>query len=183
MSKRVASLFSVAMALAILAPLNASWRGDEGDSFPFSWYPMFSRARPDPERADYVVAEAADGSRVILNSQLYARGTMNQARRQLLRLASDPRSAARLCRDVAARLGAKEDAELRRAERVRVVRGWFDMKDYFGNGNKKPLREVNYSVCPIPRRSDAGPDAERPAEPDAERSAEPDADSDTEPAP
>jgi hypothetical protein len=159
MSKRVASLLSVGMALAILAPLHPSLRGEHGDSFPFSWYPMFSRPRPDPERSVYVAGRDEQGRRHFIPSRFYARGTMNQARLQLQNLASRPATAKTLCDRVAERMAEQKARPWRDVVTVQVVRGWFDTQEYFARGNREPVREHVYAACPVARPSTDEPSA------------------------
>lgn len=153
MKKLLPSLFSLALVIAILAPLKEEWRGDYGDSFPLSWYPMFSRPRPDPESSYYVVGQDPDGTRHIITSRYYARGGMNAARRQLGRLARNRRTAKDLCAKIAERLAKKNKGSLARVEKVRIVRGWFHMEEYFGKGNKEPVREHTYASCSVKKRA------------------------------
>lgn len=96
-----ASFLSIGLAVGILAPLDPGLRGRRGDSFPFSWYPMFSRPRPAEEKVDYVVGLDHRGRRFIIHSRHYVRGSMNQARRQITRLAKRPETARAVCEDLA----------------------------------------------------------------------------------
>ncbi len=153
MKKLLPSLVSLVLVVAILAPVKEEWRGDYGDSFPLSWYPMFSRPRPDPESSYYVVGHDPDGTRHIITSRYYARGGMNQVRRQLGRLARNRRTAMDLCKQIARRVGKVERGALVRVERVRIVRGWFHMKEYFDKGNKAPVREHTYAACRVKRQA------------------------------
>ena len=89
--------------------------------------------------------------RHIITSRYYARGGMNQARRQLARLARNRRTARELCHSVAKKVARKNRGSLSKVERIRVVRGWFHMEEYFGKGNKTPVRERVYASCRVKR--------------------------------
>lgn len=158
MEKAWATFLTVVLCVATLLPVHEEFRGVRGDSFPFSWYPMFSRPRPDPEWSNYVVGRTDKGERVIIPSRHYVKGSMNQARRQLDHLVRNPRTAKETCERAARRVARARRGSLSRIEFVRVVRGYFHMEEYFSKGNKEPVREITYAHCRVVR--DIKPSAE-----------------------
>jgi hypothetical protein len=151
MEKLWGVLVSLSVALAILSPLKEEWRGIRGDSFPLSWYPMFSRPRPDPESTNYIVGIEKDGTRHIIRSDLYVPGGMNQARRQLSTLVSSSKSARETCEKAAKAVARHSSGELRDVRELRLVRGYYHMKKYFGDGIKTPEREQVHARCIVKR--------------------------------
>ena len=94
MTKTWAHILAIGLVVAILAPIHESLRGHSGDSFPLSWYPMFSRSRPALEPVTYVLGITASGERHVVHSKHHVQGTMNRARRPLTRLAKRPKTPA-----------------------------------------------------------------------------------------
>lgn len=153
MEKAWAIFLTMVLSLATLLPIHEEFRGARGDSFPFSWYPMFSRPRPDPEWSHYVVGKTDKGERVIIPSWYYVKGSMNQARRQLDHLVRDPRTAKETCERAARRVARARRGSMSAVRTVRVVRGYFHMEEYFSKGNKEPVREITYASCRVERDS------------------------------
>ncbi len=152
MSKTWATILSILLTLAIMAPIHKGLRGARGDSFPLSWYPMFSRPRPALEPVDYVIGITADGERHIVHSKHHVRGTMNRARRQLTRLAKRSATARTLCEQVSEKFGRRRRGKISELVQVRIVRGRFDLKQYFGAGHKAPVSEKIHWACQVPGR-------------------------------
>lgn len=138
----------VVTLLAVLTPLNPSWRGREKDSFPLSWYPMFSKERPEFETPTYAVGVKEDGSRVRLDVSLWTTGGFNQGREMLaeaVRSGVDART--RFCERVAHAAGRKR----RGVVEVRLVKGTYDRRAFFLEGDQVPLRERVLARCPVTR--------------------------------
>lgn len=151
MEKAWATFLTVVLCLAVLLPVHEEFRGPRGDDFPLSWYPMFSRPRPDPEWSHYVVGRTDDGQRVIIPSWYYVKGSMNQARRQLDHLVRQPRTARETCERAARRVARSKRGNMSTVQILRVVRGYFHMEEYFSKGNKEPVREITYARCRVVR--------------------------------
>ena len=83
MHKSISILLSLLLSFALLSPLKKEWRGEDGDSFPLSWYPMFSKPRPNLEGIAYMVGVLSDGSRRVIIANFFVRGPVNQARMQV----------------------------------------------------------------------------------------------------
>lgn len=154
MGKAWALLLAIGLSVAVLLPIHEDFRGVQGDSFPFSWYPMFSRPRPDPDYSNYVLGLTRSGERIYIPSDYYVRGGMNQARRQLDFLVQKPTTAIQVCEQAAKRVARSSNGRYAEVEKVRVARGWFHMEDYFKNGNKSPVREKTFARCKVVRDED-----------------------------
>jgi len=153
-TKTMAAVLSIGLTLAILAPVSKPFRGAQKDSFPLSWYPMFSRPRPAQEPAHYVIGITADGQRYVVHSRHYVGGRLNQARRQLDRLARNEDTARDLCEDVAGKFAELEGGLDGDLVQIWVVYGLFDVKAYFGEGRKAPTKETIRWACQIPGRKE-----------------------------
>lgn len=145
MAPALRSLFGVALALAVAAPV---LRDAQHDSYPFSTYPMFARVLNKP-RLVYAEGVGDAGEATRLPPAMVANDEPMQAMRTL-RLTADAgkRALKRLCATIAGRVAAEPRyATLRQ---VRVVRAQFDPIDYFESGPTPESRE-NLVQCPVKR--------------------------------
>ena len=154
MKKTVAAAILVGLVISVLLPVNEQFRGSHGDEFPFSWYPMFSRPRPKLEPVHYVLGLSKDGTRHIIHSRYYVRGGMNQARRQLDRLAKKRKTARATCEKAAANVARRRSFD--DLTELRVVRGYYDMEKYFSHRIKLPEREDVIWSCRVKRQGESG---------------------------
>ena len=160
LAKGVAGLFSLLLIGAILAPIQQNWRtkrgmdtegGARGDSFPFSYYPMFSLKRGQLYKVNYLVGLDAQGNRHPISHELAGEGGFNQTRRQIDRL-NRRRKGHTLCRHVAANVAGKRKPPYTEIVTVQVVTGAYEFAKYFV-GDKRPLSEVVRASCPIADRA------------------------------
>jgi hypothetical protein len=148
-AKSLATAITAGLVVAVFLPVSPAFRGEHGDEFPFSWYPMFAHPRPSLETVYYVLGSGTGGQRRIVHAHYYLKGGMNQARRQIARLVREPRTTQETCERAARRVAS--DQSLSDVKELRVVRGQFDMKKYFSERNKQPEREVTLARCPVLR--------------------------------
>lgn len=151
MRKAWALIVTFGLIVAVLLPIHPDFRGPRGDSFPFSWYPMFSRPRPDPEWANYIVGTGPDDLRVYIPSRYFVKGGMNQARRQLDYLVTNHRTAKETCRRAAENVARSKNERFAKVDQLVVARGFFHMEEYFSKGNKLPVHEKVYVRCRVER--------------------------------
>ena len=144
--KWLAGAFSLAMIVTVSWPVVENWKPEPRDSFPLSYYRMFSEDRADRQRLTYLAGIDDRGNRYLIPYQFAGTGGMNQVRRQINRRVEQG-EAVELCRSVAARL--------RRSARrppgvawVEVITGTFRMSTYFA-GNRAPLEENVRARCAV----------------------------------
>jgi hypothetical protein len=140
----------VVLVVAVLSPIVQNWRRTPVDRFPLSYYPMFSEARGDTGRFNYVVGYDARGQRERIHYSVMGSGGLNQIRRQLQDAIEDGRTA-RLCQSIAAEIARRPGRRYSDVVRVDVVTGTYRYADYF-TGNKTPLDEQVRATCPVERR-------------------------------
>jgi predicted DCC family thiol-disulfide oxidoreductase YuxK len=144
--KGFASVFSLLLSGATLAPIAQNWRPEPKDGFPFSYYPMFSQKRGDLYRVNYIVGLDTQGNRHLISHKLAGEGGFNQTRRQINRYVRQG-TAEELCRSVAARVGRRNKPPYTEIVTVNIVRGAYRFDDYFA-GNKAPVSERVRASCP-----------------------------------
>jgi hypothetical protein len=138
--KAFAGLFSVLLIVATLAPVAENWRSEPKDSFPLSYYPMFSAKRGETYQVNYIVGLDAKGNRHLIPHKFAGTGGgFNQTRRQINRYVDEKRGD-ELARSIAAALAREKKPPYSEIVTVRIVRGRFRFDDYF-HGNKTPISE------------------------------------------
>src|SRR6266542_743485 len=75
---RWGALLSVAMLGAVFWPVQQNWRAVPKDSFPLSYYPMFSQKRELIESFYYLVGRDAQGARYYIPRKWIGTGGQNQ---------------------------------------------------------------------------------------------------------
>lgn len=151
--KRCASGLSLLAVGAVLWPVLQNWRSAPRDSFPLSYYPMFSARRPRRVKVLHVVGLDAQGRRHSIPYRYYGSGGLNQVRRQLRHILRAGRGEA-LCREVAARLARRPEGPLGGVVTVQIVAGRFAL-DGFYRGDLTAHRERVRAIWP----SAAAPEA------------------------
>jgi hypothetical protein len=157
MTKTWARLLTLGLLLTILGPIYEPLRGARGDSFPLSWYPMFSRARPALEPVTYMLGLTASGERHVVHSKHHVQGAMNRARRQLVRLAKTKKTSREICEHVAERFSRRRRGTMSQVVQIWLVKGKFDLHGYFSGGNKAPVSERIRWACQVPGRQSFTP--------------------------
>jgi hypothetical protein len=150
--KRWAAYFSLAMIGAVLWPIQENWRDDPRDSFPLSYYPMFSRERKPVETFYYVIGQDAAGKRHQVRYKDIGDGGGNQVRRQLRRIMSEGH-APELAADVAARIAKKDGKPWKDVVSVSVIKGKYALEPWFVQGHKQPVAEKIYGFAKVERSS------------------------------
>jgi hypothetical protein len=146
--KWVASVISLVVLGAVIAPIGQNWMAEPHDDFPLSYYPMFSFDKSDRQRVTYLIAHDAGGGRLLLPYWYAGQGGMNQVRRQMNKLVERGQSS-RLCRSVASRAARSDDLP-KTLVNVQVVTGTFFMTEFF-TGNRMPASENVRATCAIQR--------------------------------
>jgi hypothetical protein len=151
LARAYAIVFSIGMAAAILSPLHPALRGARHDSFPLSWYPMFSLRRGADEQLTYVVGFDANHTRHIIPSRFYSPGSMNSARKHIDRVAKSATAGPETCKKIATGLADSQSGPWSRITRVKIVRGKFRLRDYFDRRITRPISERTLHACLVDR--------------------------------
>jgi hypothetical protein len=147
--RRLAGALCVAMMVAVLAPIRQNWRQPPRDSFPLSYYPMFTFRRRKRHRERYFYGVDAHGGRVVLTHTCLGAGGLNQIRHQIHRAVRAGR-AEELARAVAANVARRKGAPFDQVVRVQVVSGRYALDRYFA-GDRLPHSERVLAVADVTR--------------------------------
>jgi len=148
--KGLAGGLSLLTVGAVLWPVAQNWRKEPKDSFPLSYYPMFSAKRSESAKVNYLVGVGARGERYLLPYAYAGTGGLNQVRRQINRILRKG-GADRLCRLVAENVAQEKEGRFADVVTVRVVTGEYRLTDYF-TGKRDPVSEVVHASCPVERK-------------------------------
>jgi hypothetical protein len=148
--KICAGVFIALLIGATLSPIVQNWRSEPKDSFPLSYYPMFSTKRGETYQVNYIVGLDAKGDRHTIPHKFAGTGGgFNQTRRQINRYVDEKRGD-ELARSVAAAIAREKKPPYNEIVTVRIVRGRFRFDDYF-HGNKNPISESVRGSAPVLR--------------------------------
>jgi hypothetical protein len=147
--KAPAAVFSILVVCLVLSPIVQNWRAIPRDSFPLSYYPMFSKARSDQVRVTYLVGIDKQGRRYRISYRCAGTGGLNQVRKQILKRVADG-DADQICRALAARVARKQSGPLAQVETVAIVTGQYRLSDYIG-GQLTPTSLIIEASCPVRR--------------------------------
>ena len=148
--KWLACGISLVMMLAVLSPIVENWRDRPRDSFPLSYYPMFSQRRPDAQRETYLVGWDGQGNRFLIDHSYAGTGGIVRVRRTIVQGMTRRGQAAELCRSVSSTIARRNQPELRPITTVQVVTGTYRRSEYF-TGNKAPDSEQVHATCKVER--------------------------------
>jgi hypothetical protein len=149
-----AGLFSCLLIGAVLSPVIQNWRAKPVDSFPFSYYPMFSEKREGTSRVTYMVGIDSKGNRHNLHYK-YARGDMgagglNQVRRQISKML-ERKEADKLCQAIARNVSNKQEGWLAKVVAVEVRTDTYNLNDYFTGKSRIPVKSKIHATCSVKR--------------------------------
>ena len=149
-SPPAAALFSAVLLLLVLAPLAENAASKPQDSFPFSYYPMFSHKRSANYSQPFLEGVNADGTTVRIHYTHAGNGGFNQVRRQIRRQIKEGR-ADELCSRVAGSVATSRSSRYRDISQVRIVDADFVVADYFRKGQKEPVKRSVEAACAVER--------------------------------
>ena len=156
--KGVAGVFGALLVGAVLLPVVQNWRERPEDSFPLSYYPMFSLKRSDSTTVRYLVGLDADGGRHLLPHTYAGTGGLNQVRRQINKVVRGGK-ADTLCRLVAANVAQTDEERFAGVITVQVVFGRYRLTDFFADKGGSVWERMDASrtaerveaSCPVER--------------------------------
>jgi hypothetical protein len=141
---RAAALFGVALLALVLWPVRQNWRATKTDSFPLSYYPMFSARRRRRMRVTHLVGYDGAGGVHVLPYLYAGSGGLNQVRKQIARTV-ERGDAAELCRKVAAYPPRAGDLPL---VSVAVVTSEYRVSRFFA-GAREPASVVVHATAAV----------------------------------
>jgi len=150
--KLVAAFFSVAVLGAMLSAVAQNWQAQPRDSFPLSYFPMFTAERNDLHTEHYVVGWDAQGNRWAVHyNDIAPGGSLVRIRIDTVFTMVRRGQSAQLCQDVSRRIVERNRPALRSLVRLEVVTGTFGLSEYL-RGQKAPQSETVRATCTIERR-------------------------------
>jgi hypothetical protein len=139
---------------AVLSPIVQNWREEPEDSFPLSYYPMFTEKREATSRITYIVGTDAEGNRRRIHYKYAggdaAGGGLNQVRRQIGRMIKRG-DADKLCKGIARNVARKDSGWLARVVTVEVRTDTYNLTDYFTGKSRIPVKEKIHATCSVKR--------------------------------
>lgn len=147
-TRRQAAIFSLVVLGIVLSPIVQNWVKTPTDSFPFSYYPMFSKKRGATYGLYYVVTYDSLGRKEHLPYRLAGTGGFNQVRRQINKAHRNDGGMPFL-KKVEKRLVKKDKAYYRGLARIELVKGYYHLENYFLNNDTLPLLERNIATLKI----------------------------------
>ena len=136
MGKLLAAAFSIAVLGAMSSAVVQNWRERPRDSFPLSYFPMFSSRLNDLQTEHYIVGRDARANRYAIHHRyIIPGGSVVRIRRETIRAMVRREQSAQLCRNVSRTLAERKPRPLRSVVILEVVTGTFSLSEYLrGNG-------------------------------------------------
>lgn len=145
---------SLALAAHLVVGLlvaGPAFRDPPRDDFPLSNYPMFSERKDPRVSIQQVVARTEAGTETVLPPEFVANEEVMQAAATLRRaMAAGSEALGALCLEIAARVAASSDADLREAREVLIFSRRVHAVRYF-SGDRRPEHEELLSRCEVGR--------------------------------
>ncbi len=149
------ALIIAATLTLVMLPVRENWAAKPKDSFPLSYYPMFSATRGATYSSPSLVGWTHDGQRRVIPYTFAGGGGFNEVRRQVRTLIGD-KKAQDVCRKVARRLARSQRSEAAGIEKLQVLTATHNLDQYF-RGNKQAIRERVHATCPVVREQASVP--------------------------
>jgi hypothetical protein len=147
--KLLAVLLSLLMMATVLLPVTENWQHKPADSFPLSYYPMFSQARNGKTSLTYLVGVDKEGNTHRISYHRAGTGGFNQVRKQIAKRAS--RNPQKLCKDIAFAVANRNKKPEILIDTVKIVKGSFAFDRFFAAGEQTPERRKEICACAVER--------------------------------
>lgn len=134
--------FSLLLCGLILSPIREHGRTPPKDSFPLSYYPMFTQSRGQYYNVRHPMVTDARGRQYELPYYYAGSGGFNQTRRQISRTVREG-STPQLCNFIAGNLAARPFPTEAPIEYISIVTSTYDLDAYYF-GERKLLRRVSH---------------------------------------
>ena len=141
-------LLSAVTLLTVLAPVRENFSSKPVDSFPLSYFPMFSDRRTATFTGQTLFGVDAQGRRVRLPYRFAGSGGFNQVRRQIRAKVKDHQTDD-LCRTIAGRLARRSRSAPAGVRFIQVATVTHHVDSFFA-GDRNPAKEKIHSTCPVP---------------------------------
>lgn len=148
--KTAAVVVSVLLIVIVLSPIKENWNSKPEDSFPLSYYPMFTKKRGETMKIIHPVGVDSGGTQVLLHYKFAASGGMNQVRRQIRKTVRSGDST-ELCEKVAKRVARKKRSPYNDMDKVQLVTSEYHISDYFTEVNQEPVSRTVNHTCEVER--------------------------------
>ncbi len=151
MGKLPAAAFSIALIGAMLSAVVQNWQARPRDSFPLSYFPMFTAKIDDRHTEHFVVGRDARGQRYAIHyNNIAPGGSLPRVRRETVREMVRQGQSAQLCQNVSARIAERNPRSLRSVVSIEIMTGTFSLSEYL-KGNKLPRSETVRASCAVVR--------------------------------
>lgn len=146
-SKGLSILFSITLCMIVTWPAQENFKEKPKDSFPLSYYPMFTTFRPPEYAVSHPAAADINNKVYNLPFTIAGSGGFNQTRRQISRSVRDGH-AQLLCDNIAAKIphiDLRTDAPLKS---VAIITSVYNLEAYY-KGEKKPLKRIVRAISKV----------------------------------
>lgn len=144
-SKKTAIVLSFIIAVAILWPITENFKRKPADSFPLSYYPMFSSKRGSGYSLNYIIGYDAANTRYYIPYKYIGSGGLNQVRIQLNKKVKR-KDTDKILQKVEKRLIKRNEPPYNQLVKLELIRGRFDFDAYYLSGNKLPQDEKTLAI-------------------------------------
>ena len=122
------------------------------DSFPLSYYPMFSQPRAELETPIYVLGFDSEGQLHKISYPFWTSGGFNQASMQLKAARHEGQAALdEMCGTIASNVGKTSRGPLADVDVIVIERGHYSLVKYFRDGDRTPERKATLATCKVQR--------------------------------
>jgi hypothetical protein len=150
MGKLAAAAFSIALIGTMLSAVVQNFQARPRDSFPFSYFPMFTANIANLQTENYVVGRDAGGRRYPVHyNNIAPGGSLPRVRKATRDMVSRGQSA-QLCQMASARIAERNPRALSSVVSLEVMTGTYNLSEYL-RGNKKPKSETVLATCAVAR--------------------------------
>jgi hypothetical protein len=150
-TKRQTVIVGSILLSLVMCPIVQNWTKKPVDSFPLSYYPMFSKKRGETYGLYYVMAYDSLGTKKRLPYHIAGTGGFNQVRRQINK-AHKIDGGRPFLKKVGKRLAKKDKSLYERLVKIELVKGYYHLENYFLRNDTLPLLERKIASYQIEKR-------------------------------
>lgn len=140
-------IFSALMLFLVWMPIQENWQTPPVDSFPLSYYPMFSFERKEFAHVTHPNGFTKDQERITIPLEYLGVGGMNTIRKQLRKIIHfDEARRKEYCLNILQQVIESNDPQLQQIVEIRLITGLYFIADYY-EGKKLPRSESLHMSC------------------------------------